>query len=471
MQNDITQIAGNESISRTFWRYAIPSIAAMVVNGLYQVVDGMFVGHYVGFEGLAGITLAWPIIGLIAGLGIMVGMGGGSLVSIFRGEAKPQKAKLALSTSLWLVALCGLLAMIFIITLGDDIIAMQGASGNSKIYSLEYIQVFAWGTLFTIGGAAIPMLIRNDNSPNVATSLMTIGAIINIGLDYLLIGQFGLRLEGAAIATLISQFIVALLGFGYFFSKHAEIKLDLRQFAFNPTIAGRSIALGSSSLFMFLYFSFIAAIHNKLFMTYGDAVQVGAFAIVGYLATMYYLASEGIANGMQPPVSYYFGAKQVERIRATVWLALKVILISGIATVAIVNLYPEALIGMFSNGDQALLDATKNGLRLHLFALFLDGFIFLASVYFMSVNQGGKALAISIGNMVIQLPFLYVLPKIMGLNGIWMSVPISNIVLTLIIVPFLWRDLKNISNQNDGQSVGKEASVKEERPTKLQTNT
>ncbi len=451
MQNNTTQIADNESISRTFWRYAIPSIAAMMVNGLYQVVDGMFVGHYVGFEGLAGITLAWPMIGLIAGLGIMIGMGGGSLVSIFRGEGNNEKAKLALSTSLWLIGLFGLVAMALVVTLGGNIIAIQGASGNSQLFSLEYINVFAWGTIFTIAGAAIPMLIRNDNSPNIATGLMAIGALANIGLDYLLIGRLGLRLEGAAIATLISQFIVALLGFGYFFSKHSEIKFSLRQLTFSPVIAGRSIALGSSSLFMFLYFSFIAAVHNKLFLTYGDAVQVGAFAIVGYLATMYYLASEGIANGMQPPVSYYFGAKQVTRIRATVSLALKVILISGIATVAFVNLYPEALIGMFSNGDQALLEATKNGLRLHLFALFLDGFIFLASVYFMSVNQGGKALAISVGNMLIQLPFLYLLPKIMGLNGIWLSVPISNIVLTLIIVPILWRDLKNISIQGDGQ--------------------
>ncbi|EAS45259.1 MATE family efflux transporter [Photobacterium profundum] len=449
MQDNTITIDSNESIARTFWRYAIPSIAAMVVNGLYQVIDGIFVGHYVGYEGLAGINIAWPIIGIIAGLGIMIGMGAGSLLSIYRGEGNNAKAQQTLSSSLWLIALFGALSMLLIHYFGTTLLTAQGAVGNTLNFSLDYINVFTWGAGFTIAAGALPMLIRNDDSPNFATGLMILGAVMNIILDYLFIGLFDLGLKGAAIATVISQLTVFIIGVGYFFSARSQIKIN--KLTLNFSIASKAVTLGASSLFMFLYFSFIVALHNKLFMVYGSSIHVGAFAIIGYLGTMYYLIAEGIAGGMQPPVSYYFGSKQIDKIKATVMLALKIILISGVVSVALLNLYPETVISLFSKNDPLLLAETQNGLRLHLFALYLDGFIFLASVYFMAVNQGGKALAISIGNMLIQLPFLYFLPQWLGVDGIWLSVPISNIVLTLIVAPLLWRDIQHSSQKHSVQ--------------------
>lgn len=446
MQDNIITIDSNESIARTFWRYAIPSIAAMVVNGLYQVIDGIFIGHYVGYEGLAGINIAWPIIGILAGLGIMIGMGSGSLLSIYRGEGNHAKAHQTLSSSLWLIALFGALSMFLIHYFGTLLLTAQGAIGNTLNFSLDYINIFTWGAGFTIAAGALPMLIRNDNSPNFATGLMILGAVMNIILDYLFIGLFDLSLKGAAIATVISQLTVFIIGVGYFFSARSQVQI--KNLTFNLTIASKAVTLGASSLFMFLYFSFIAALHNKLFMEYGSSVHVGAFAIVGLLATMYYLIAEGIAGGMQPPVSYYFGSKQIDKIKATVMLAFKIILISGVVSVVLLNIYPETAISLFSKNDPLLLAETQNGLRLHLFALFLDGFIFLASVYFMAVDQGGKALAISIGNMLIQLPFLYFLPQWLGVDGIWLSVPISNIVLTLIVAPLLWRDIQRSSQKH-----------------------
>lgn len=439
---------GNESVSRTFWRYAIPSIAAMVVNGLYQVIDGIFVGYYVGFEGLAGINMAFPIIAVIIGFGIMIGMGAGSLMSIYRGEGNDDKAQGILVNSLWLIAIFAGLSMLCIYYLGASLLALQGAVDNTLSYSLDYINVFIWGAGVSIAAAVIPMLIRNDDSPNFATGLMIFGAVINIALDYLLIGILDWGLQGAAIATVIAQLIVAIIGICYFLSSRAQIKLDLTKLKFNLGMMRGILTLGMSSLFMFLYFSFVIAIHNKLLMSYGSAVQVGAFAIIGYIGTLYYMISEGIANGMQPPVSYYYGAQQVEKIKATVLLALKIVLLSGIATVIILNLYPNLIIGLFSNNDPALASATINGLRLHLSALFLDGFLFVASVYFMAVNQGGKALAVSVGNILIQLPFLYFLPQWFGVDGIWLSLPLSNVLLTLVVAPVLWRDIQSRSNVN-----------------------
>jgi putative MATE family efflux protein len=436
-------INSNESISRTFWRYATPSIAAMVVNGLYQVVDGIFIGYYVGFEGLAGINMAIPIIAVVIGFGIMVGMGAGSLMSIYRGEGHNGKAQCILVNSFWLIAIMAGCSMLFIYYLGSSLLVLQGAESNLLFHSLDYINVFIWGAGVAIAAGVIPMLIRNDDSPNFATGLMILGAAINIVLDYVLIGLLGWGLEGAAIGTVIAELVVAIIGIGYFLSSRATIKLDLTQLKINFVMMRGILTLGVSSLFMFLYFSFVIAIHNKLLMSYGSAVQVGAFAIIGYIATLYYMIAEGIANGMQPPVSYYYGAQQVDRIKATVLLALKIVIVSGIATVVVLNLYPELIVNLFSNNDPALARETENGLRLHLCALFLDGFLFIASVYFMAVNQGRKALAVSVGNIIIPLPFLYFLPQWFGVDGIWLSLPLSNVLLTLIVAPVLWRDIQN----------------------------
>lgn len=413
----------------------------MLVNGLYQVIDGMFVGHYIGYEGLAGINLAWPVIGVLAGLGLLVGMGAGSIISIFRGENQQVKAQQTLYTALGLIGIAGLLMMIFLNMLAPTLLIAQGATGNALEMGIAYIEVFSWGAVFTIAAGALPMLIRNDDSPNFSTGLMMAGAIINIVLDYLFIGHFGWALKGAAVATIIAQISITLVAVLYFFSRYSQLRLSVRNACFNVSIALKTVGLGTSSLLMYAYFSFMVALHNKLFMSYGSAVHVGAYAIVGYLVTMYYLLAEGISSGMQPPVSYYYGAKQGEKIRATLVLAAKIVAFTGLIAIAVLNIFPNTLVNLFSQNEPQLAAETINGIRLHLFAMFLDGLFALASVYFMAIDKGGKALAISLGNMLIQLPFLYFMPKLMGVDGIWLAVPLSNIALAFVVIPMVWMDI------------------------------
>lgn len=437
----------SQTVRRTFWRYAIPSIAAMLVNGLYQVVDGIFVGHYIGADGLAGINMAWPIIGILIGLGLLVGLGAGSLISIYRGEGNPQKARDTLSTGLGLMVLLGGLMMALIAAFGPAMMLAQGATGAALILGTDYIDIFVWGAVFTLAGGALPMLVRNDDSPHLSTGIMCLGAGLNILLDYLLIGVMDRGLEGAAIATVLSQSVVCFIALGYFFSSRSGLQLTWRRLVFRSALARKAIGLGTSTLFMYAYFSFVVALHNRLFMEYGTTTHVGAFAIIGYLMTIYYLLAEGIAGGMQPPISYYFGARQVEQIKATLMLAIKVTLISGLGFVAAFNLLPEAMLSLFISDDPALMATAAYGMKLHLFALYLDGLIALATIYFLAVNQGGKALAISVGNMMVQLPFLYLLPQWYGIDGIWLSMPLSNIVLFAVVAPMVWLDIKQKQSQ------------------------
>lgn len=435
-------IKQDESVSRVFWRFAIPSVAAMLINGLYQIIDGIFVGHYVGYAGLAGINMAWPIIATIMGFGILAGMGAGSLISMARGANEKPRAQRVLNTTISLLFIFSAISMPVIMLFGHQLLELQGAQGLSLKHGYDYIYIFGYAAPFAIMASAMPILVRNDNSPKIATLLTILGAVLNIALDYLYLGVLDQGLQGAAIATAISQSVVVFLGMIYFFTSRAEIGITKLQLDIKATI--EIFKLGSSSLMMFAYFSFVIALHNLLLMKYGSEIHVGAFAIIGYIATLYYLFAEGIAAGMQPPVSYDYGNRRPQRIKQTVALASKVILISGIATVALLNIFPEFFISLFASQDEVLLSATIEGLRLHLSMLFLDGFLFLASVYFMSVGKGGKALFVSVGNMLVQFPFLYLVPQWLGVTGVWLAVPLSNLALTVVVAPMLWKDLRSL---------------------------
>lgn len=439
--SDPTSPLEQHNISRVFWRYAIPSIAAMLVNGVYQIADGIFIGHYIGSVGLAAIGMAWPVIYVIAGLGLMIGMGSGSLISIARGaRSSGQQASQILWHALALMLTMGVLGAGFLLLFANDLVLLQGADSATLAMAQAYIFPFIWGAPITILAAAMPILIRNDEQPKLATILMIVGASLNIVLDYVLIGVYGLGLQGAAVATIIAQSCVCLLGLGYFTLRSTAL-LPLQQAQFSYKLLGQISLLGSSSLVMYLYTSFVFALHNRLFMEYGGTITVGAFAIVGYLMALYYLIAEGIGEGVQPPASYFYGANMQVKIRQLMTLATKVVIGVGIGWMLLLNGMPEIMIALFNSDDATLVAEAKTGIRLHLFAMFLDGFIVLATMYFMAVNQGSKALAISVANMLIQLPFLFLLPQYLGLTGVWLALPISTVLLSCVVMPLVWRDL------------------------------
>ncbi|WP_081017874.1 MATE family efflux transporter [Vibrio metoecus] len=436
----------NRSIYRQFVRYTIPTVAAMLVNGLYQVVDGIFIGHYVGAEGLAGINVAWPVIGTILGIGMLVGVGTGALSSIKQGEGHPDSAKRILATGLMSLLLLAPIVAVILWFMADDFLHWQGAQGRVFELGLQYLQVLIVGCVFTLGSIAMPFLLRNDHSPNLATLLMVIGALTNIALDYIFIAWLGWELTGAAIATTIAQLVVTSLGLAYFFSKRANMRLTRRCLRLEWQMLPKIFAIGVSSFFMYAYGSTMVALHNTLMIEYGNAVMVGAYAVMGYIVTIYYLTVEGIANGMQPLASYHFGARNYDHIRKLLRLAMGIAVLGGMMFVVVLNLFPEQAIAIFNSTDSDLMSGAKMGIKLHLFAMYLDGFLVVSAAYYQSTNRGGKAMFITVGNMSIMLPFLFVLPQFFGLNGVWIALPISNIVLSTGVAIMLWRDVRKMGH-------------------------
>ncbi|WP_422909992.1 MATE family efflux transporter [Pseudomonas sp. MAC6] len=435
----------SQSITRTFWRYSIPAIAALMISGLYMVVDGIFIGHSMGATGLSAINMAWPLSGLMLAIGMMIGMGGGAQCSLAQGAAQWPQARSYLAQALWLLLLLGIPTGVLVVLIGPAFMAMQGAENDLAQLGNDYLRVIGWAAPLVFGSIALPLLVRNLGAPRLATLAMLMGALANVALDYLFIIVWQWGLHGAALATVIGESLSVLICLGFICSRHNPLQMPLAACTLHLRKSLDVLTTGFSSMLMYLYMSLVVVLHNLLFMHYGSPVQVAAYAIAGYLMAFYYMFAEGVCGGMQPLVSYFYGAREPDKVRRVLRLGLLTAVGSGVLMTAALLVLPKLFAGIFSGSDQALLDASVLGLRLHLFAMFLDGFIILAASFFQAMGQARYATLVTVGNMLIQLPFLALMPLLLGLNGVWLALPLSNVCLSLVVIWMLRRQLQQLN--------------------------
>ncbi|MGY0216824.1 MATE family efflux transporter [Endozoicomonadaceae bacterium StTr2] len=442
-------LADPDRIRHTFWRYTLPAILGMLVSSIYSTADGIFLGQAVGAEGLAAINMVWPVFSLFIGLGLMCGLGAGTLASIARGQSKPEQARQILGNTIPLLMLLSLVSGILLFAFRAPLMSWLGASGNVLSMADDYLLYISLAAPVGLFGAAVPLLVRNDQNPRLATIIMIAGAVINIVFDYLFIMVLDMQVAGTAIATIIAEGIVMLWGLGYFFSRAANMQLDLSSMKLQFRLSINTLATGASGFFMFMYFGFIMAVHNLVFMKYSGMVAVGAYAIVGYIQAIYYMVAEGVSTGIQPLLSYNKGAGNHNNVRKVFAMAMQVVMVSGLVTILLVNVYPEQITAIFNNSDHELSAHTVTGLRLHLAAIFLDGFIFVSAAYFQALARSSLATTITIANMLVQIPLVLLLPIWFGVTGIWIAVPVSNIFLSIIVLALLIADFRQQKQQTD----------------------
>ncbi len=439
-------------VSRLFWRYTLPAIAAMLVNGLYSIIDGVFIGQVSGASGLAAINLAWPLFGLIAGIGMMAGMGAATLFSIARGEQTHKKARELIGSALVLIVIISAVLTPTLYFTSGRLLWMMGAKGPLLTQADNYLEIISAGTLIVIGAAALPLMVRNNERPRLATAIIVTGAALNIIFDYLFIIIFRWGINGAAMATLLAEAATVIWSLGYLFSAQSGLKLSLRHLTCGANHFKNILATGLPNFGMFIYFSFVIAIHNRLFLYYGSSLSLAAFTIVGYIQAVYYMAAEGVANGIQPIVSYNRGAGNNQNIRTAIRLSVGTVLAAGIIFVSFIYLWPKEVATIFNHSNTALIDKTAMGLKLHLFSMYLDGFIIVVAAYFQALARHKIATWITMGNMLVQIPILLTLPVWLGVTGVWISLPVSNIILAAIVARMLWKDLKHRSVNNSSST-------------------
>lgn len=432
---------GTAPLSRLFWRYVTPTVAAMLITGIYVTIDGIFVGHVLGQDGMAGLMLAYPICAVLYAVGALIGMGASSLVSFYLGQGNPAKARHIVGNALVMVLLASALLSFIGIRYGEPMLAWMGAEGEIFTAGLSYLQAYAWLGVFAVLSMAFSSLLRNDGRPGFVTLIMVVGGLLNVLLDYLLMVVFPFGLAGVATATMLAQAVTGLACLWHFFTPRSQLRISWDTLRPDLRLMGETVRLGISSFLMYLYLSVVLALHNKALLAVGTSLHVAAYGVISYTEAFFYLVFEGIAMGIQPIASFNAGAGHWRRVLRIRNLALGVTL--GIALCAMIPLYlwPEAAVYLFAGDNATLLPVASLGIWLYFWGLPMEGLLLVGATYFQAINRARIASLLTGGKLVLIGGFLWGFSTLWGVPGVWLALPTCSSLLVLV----MWRAMRRES--------------------------
>jgi len=442
-----TKELGTESIGKLLFKFSLPAITGMIVNALYNIVDRMYIGHIkgVGSYALSGLAITFPISLIIMAFGMLVGLGASAVISIRIGEKKVDSADNILGNAVILITIISLLLGIFGILFLNKLLIVFGASQNSIPYAKAYIQIILMGAAFQNIGFGINNIIRAEGNPKMAMVTMVFGAIINIILDPIFIFVFNMGIQGAAIATIISQAVNTLLVLKYFTFKNSGsvLKIKKENLKLNKYIIKDIFAIGMAPFSMQIASSLVAILYNKGLYTYGGDLAIAAMGILNSISMLIFMPIFGISQGIQPIIGYNYGAKLYPRVLKV----LKLAIIAGTCVALIgfigAQTFAKQLIAVFVGDNVDLINLGARGLRIDLIFLPILGFQIIGASYFQAINEAKTSMLLSILRQVIVLiPIILILPIFFKLDGLWLSQPCADLIATALTAYFLCSSIK-----------------------------
>lgn len=450
---------GTASIVSLIIKYSVPAIIAMMVNSLYTTIDRMFIGRIPGVGALAmsGVGITMPITYVIMGLGMLVGVGTAASISIKLGQQKRDVAENLLGNAVTLTFIISAIVTVFGLGFSGKILNLLGASPETLIYAKQFINVLLFGTIFNITGFALNQSIRSDGNPKMAMISMLIGAILNIILDPIFIFMFGWGIKGAAFATVLSQAVSSVWIFYYFTKGKSNLKIKKKYMILKKKLVKSIFLIGMSPCAMQIAASLVQVVSNTALLKYGGDMAVASMAIISSISMIFLMPIFGLNQGAQPIVGYNFGAKKYKRVKQAVLYpiiaATVIVSIGGL----LIQLFPDKAIAMF-NDNAELMKVGAHGIRIYLSMLPIVGFQIISSNYFLATGKGNIAMILSLLRQVIFLiPLLLILPQYLGLTGVWLAGPISDLLSSIVTGGFLIKEMKVLHKQE--VSLGEEVSL------------
>jgi putative MATE family efflux protein len=436
----------DQKISTLIWRFSLPAMVGMIINALYNIVDRIYIGNApaLGANGLAALTIAFPIMLIVLAVGVLFGIGGATLFSIRLGQNKVNDAKEALGTSFFLIIVVGLLISGIGILFLEDILIIFGASELILPYAKDYMGIIFYGTTFQMIALAMNNFIRADGRPKMAMMTMLIGAGINIILDPIFIFGFDMGIAGAAYATIIAQTVSALWVASYFVQGKSNIQFKARDIKPHPAIILTIITLGLPGFSLQLAASVLNAFINRTLYLYGGDIAVSGMGIINSIQTFMILPIIGLNQGIQPIISYNFGAKQFDRVRETVKLAITYATIIVTVGYVMTRFVPGVLVGIF-NREESLMTFGIMAIRSWFLLLPLIGFQIIASNFFQAIGRAKTAMFLTLTRQVIiLLPAVLIFPQYFGLQGLLYAAPFADVISSILTGIFFILAMKHL---------------------------
>jgi len=439
----------NEKMSTILMRLSIPATIAMMVNALYNIVDSIFIGRGVGYMAIGGLTIAFPVQMGIMAMAQMIGIGAASAISRHLGAKEREKALYVVGNSYISVALMGLLICVLGLVFIDPILRIFGATDLLMPYAKDYLQVILVGSLYFPFVVSANNLIRAEGNARAAMISMLVGTIANIFLDYWFIFPLQMGIRGAALATIISQFISLVYILVYFYGEHSSLKVKWKHMKLNWQIQKEMMTVGSSSFARQAAGSLMSIVLNNSLGFYGGELALAVFGIIQRVIMFLFMPMFGIVQGMQPIAGFNYGAKRMDRVRQVVRLSIIATTVLALTSTIFGQLFPEVIIGLFDD-DPALLEYGVLALRVVIAMVPVVGVQIIGAALFQSLGKAVPALVLTLSRQVLFfIPLVVILPRVggLGLMGIWLAFPLADGLSTVFTSIWMKREMDRIDRE------------------------
>jgi len=432
----------NGNITSLLFKFSAPAMIGMVTGALYNVIDTVFVGRGVGSLAIAALSIVLPIQLIMIGIGTMIGVGSASVVSRALGRNRKDIAQNVFGNAVVLNLLISALCMVFIYIFMDKCLVFFGASAKVLPYARDYTRIILAGFIFLSFSINSNNYIRAEGNPRAAMYVMAVGAIINVILDPIFIFVLGMGVKGAAIATVIAQVISSMYVIFYILFGRSIFRLNASIFRVKFSAMKEILSLGFPSFIKSAMASIITLIFNKLLLFYGSDMYIAIMGIGLRMISLIQMPLIGITQGFSTIVGFNYGAKLYPRVKKVLGMAVMwTIIIAGVGFLAMM-IFPKFVVGLFSS-DANLINEGIHILRIVAVFLPFIGVQILGGALFQSIGKTAPALILTISRQVLFLiPLAFLLPLIFGLNGVWLSVPVSDFLSIVVTVIWIFKEIK-----------------------------
>ena len=431
--NEEKNFLGTEPVGKLLFKLALPTLAAQLINMLYNIVDRMYIGHIkdIGALALTGVGVCMPIIMIVSAFAALVGYGGSPRASIFMGKGDYKSAEKTLGNCFCLQLLVSAVLTAVLLIWNRDFLMAFGASENTIEYAVSYMNVYAIGTLFVQLTLGMNSFITAQGFAKTGMLSVLIGAVCNIILDPIFIYGFGMGVMGAALATIISQAASCVWVVSFLLGKKTSLRIKPKYMRLDPKIFAPCLALGMATFIMQASESVISVCFNSSLLKYGGDIAVGAMTILTSVMQFAMLPLQGLGQGAQPIISYNYGAGNGKRVKSAYFLLLKVSLTYSLVLWALVMLFPQVFAVIFTS-DAALIDYAKTPLRIYLGATGIFGIQIACQFTFTSLGNSKAAISAAVmRKFVLLLPFIYLMPRLYTADkaiAVYMAEPFADVL-------------------------------------------
>ncbi len=449
---------GKEPVGRLLLKLALPTVTAQIINMLYNIVDRIYIGHIpkIGDMALTGVGVCMPLIMIVTAFAAFAGYGGAPRASIHMGRGDHDAAERTMGNCFVVQLIISVVLTAALLIWNRDFLMAFGASENTIAYGVEYMNIYAMGTLFVQMTLGMNAFITAQGFAKTGMLSVLIGAVANIILDPIFIFGFHMGVAGAAWATIISQAMSCVWVLLFLCGKKTHLKLRKKNFRLERKIVLPSLALGLSTFIMQASESVISICFNSSLLRYGSDIAVGAMTILTSVMQFAMLPLQGLGQGAQPIISYNYGARNPDRVKAAFKLLLKASLVYSTLLWACVMVFPQAFAAMFTD-SQPLIAFTKTALRIYMACLLLFGIQVACQMTFTSLGNAKASIVVAVmRKFILLIPLIYIMPLIFSADkttAVYMAEPVADFLavsFTIVLFTFQFRKaLKQISGPSD----------------------